>query len=62
MEFEIKFAILNMLQHNLFTTKEDTNLHLQQFLEICGTFQVKDITKSNIRIRLFPSLVGKAEQ
>lgn len=62
-EFKTKLAILKMLPYNQFTRKEGTNLDLQQCLEIYSTFQVKDFTKSNIRITLFPfSLAGKEKQ
>jgi len=39
------------------------NDHLQQFLEVCNTFTVKNVTADAIRLRLFPfSLLGKAKQ
>jgi hypothetical protein len=42
---------------------EDTNAHLQHFLELCDTIVIKDIAQASIRLCLFPfSLMGKAKQ
>jgi hypothetical protein len=42
---------------------EDTNAHLQHFLELCDTSVIKDIAPESIKLRLFPfSLSGKAKQ
>jgi hypothetical protein len=63
--FELKPALINMVQANPFCGKphEDANDHLQHFLEVCNTFTVKNITADAIRLRLFPfSLLGKAKQ
>ena len=54
-----------MVQANPFCGKphEDANAHLQHFLEVCGTFTVKNVSADAIRLRLFPfSLLGKAKQ
>ncbi|KAL6597769.1 hypothetical protein ACP70R_046574 [Stipagrostis hirtigluma subsp. patula] len=63
--FELKPALINMVNSNPFCGKasEDANSHLQNFLEICGTLTIKDVTPEVIRMRLFPfSLLGKAKQ
>jgi hypothetical protein len=41
--FEFKPALINMVQDSQFCGKphEDANKHLQNFLEICGTFTTK---------------------
>ncbi|MVG17109.1 hypothetical protein EF849_22015, partial [Aeromonas jandaei] len=65
LNFELKPALITMVQASPFCGKahEDANAHLQQFLEICGTFTIKGITQEAIRLRLFPfSLLGKAKQ
>jgi len=42
---------------------EDTNAHLQHFLELCDTIVIKDVAPASIKLRLFPfSLAGKAKQ
>jgi hypothetical protein len=40
--FELKSALINMVQQNQFCGKasEDANAHLQYFLEICSTFTI----------------------
>ena len=63
--FEIKTGIITMVQANPFCGKanEDASAHLQQFLELCGTFTVRGVTQDAIRLRLFPfSLLGRAKQ
>jgi len=63
--FELKPALINMVQANPFCGKphEDANDHLQHFLEVCNTFTVKNVTADAIWLRLFPfSLLGKVKQ
>jgi hypothetical protein len=63
--FELKPALINMVQANPFSSKpnEDANAHLQHFLEVCRTFTVRGVTYDAICVRLFPfSLLGKAKQ
>jgi len=60
--FEVKPALINMVQANPFYGKphEDANDHLQHFLEVCNTFTVKNVMADAIRLRLFLfSLLGK---
>ena len=59
--FEIKTSIIRMVQSSPFTGKEDANLHLQAFLQLCRTFDMQGMTQDQIRARLFPlSLLGRA--
>ena len=54
-----------MVQASPFCGKpnEDTNAHLQNFLELYKTITIRGITADIIRLRLFPfSLLGKAKQ
>jgi hypothetical protein len=58
--FEIKTSTIRMLQHSPFTGKEDPNLHLQAFIQLCQTFNTDGVTPDQMRARLFPfSLLGK---
>jgi hypothetical protein len=59
--FELKPALINMVQASQFCGKahEDANKHLQNFLEICSTFKIKDVPSDAVLLRLFPfSLLG----
>jgi hypothetical protein len=59
--FEIKTSTIRMVQHSPFTGKEDPNLHLQAFIQLCQTFNMHGVTQDQMRARLFPfSLLGKA--
>jgi hypothetical protein len=61
--FEIKTSTIRMVQHSPFTGKEDPNLHLQVFIQLCQTFNMDGVTQDQMRARLFPfSLLGKALQ
>ena len=53
--FDLKPALINMVQANPFCEKpyEDANAHLQHFMEVCGTFNVKGVSSATIRLRLF---------
>jgi len=63
--FEPKPGVIHMVQAIPFCglATEDANNHLQQFLEICSTFTMKDASADAVKLRLLPfSLVGKAKQ
>jgi hypothetical protein len=61
--FEIKTSTIHMVQHSPFTGKEDPNLHLQAFIQLCQTFNMDGVTQDQIRARLFSfSLLRKALQ
>jgi hypothetical protein len=61
--FEIKTSTIRMVQHSPFTGKEDLNLHLQAFVQLCHTFNIDGVTQDQMRERLLPfSLLGKALQ
>ena len=62
---EIKTGLITMVQASSFCGKanEDACAHLQQFLELCSTFVIKDVSQDAIRLRLFLlSLLGRAKQ
>ena len=63
--FELKPILITMVQASPFCGKahEDSNAHLQHFLEICSTFTIKRVTQEAIRLHLFTFyLLGKAKQ
>jgi hypothetical protein len=61
--FEIKTSTIRMVQHSPFTGKEDPNLHLQAFVQLCQTFNMDGVTQDQMRARLFPfSLLEKPLQ
>jgi hypothetical protein len=61
--FEIRTSTIRMVQHSPFTGKEDLNLHLQAFIQLCQTFNMDGVTRDQMRARLFPFLLlGKALQ
>jgi hypothetical protein len=61
--FEIKTSTIHMVQHSSFTGKEDPNLHLQVFIQLCQTFNMDGVTQDQMRARLFLfSLLRKALQ
>jgi hypothetical protein len=61
--FEIKTSTIRMVQHSPFIGKEDPNLHLQAFIQLCQTFNMDGVAQDQMRARLFPfSLLGKALQ
>jgi hypothetical protein len=58
--FKIKVSTIHMVQHSPFTSKEDSNLHLQGFIQLCHIFDEDGVTQDQMRARLFPlSLHGK---
>jgi hypothetical protein len=61
--FEINTSTIRMMQHSPFTGKEDPNLHLQAFIQLCQTFNMDGVTQDQMRASLFPfSLLRKALQ
>nr|KYP37147.1 hypothetical protein KK1_041685 [Cajanus cajan] len=62
--FEMKPALLNLIQNNQFAglDHEDPYLHLHTFVELCGTVKIHQVPEEVIRMKLFPfSLLGKAK-
>ncbi|CAN6283727.1 unnamed protein product [Urochloa humidicola] len=61
--FQIKTSIIEMVQESPFTGKEDPNLHLRSFLQLCNTFKMEGVDDNQLRARLFPySLTDKELQ
>jgi hypothetical protein len=58
--FKIKVSTIRMVQHSPFTCKEDSNLHLQAFVQLCQIFNEDGVTQDQMRARHFSfSLLGK---
>jgi hypothetical protein len=57
--FEIKTSTIRMVQHSPFTGKEDLNLHLQAFIQLCQTFNMDGVTQDQMRARLFSVLATR---
>jgi hypothetical protein len=51
--FEIKTSTIRVVQHSPFTSKEDPNLHLQAFIQLCQTFNMDGVTQDQMRVKLF---------
>jgi hypothetical protein len=59
--FKIKVSTIHMVQHSPFTGKEDLNLHLEEFVQLCQTFDEDGVTQDQVRAKLFLfSPLGKA--
>jgi hypothetical protein len=54
--FELKLALINMVQVNQFCGKahEDASAHLQHFHKIYNAFTIKGVERDAILLRLFP--------
>jgi hypothetical protein len=51
------------VQNSPFTGKEDPNLHLQAFIQLCNTFNMNGMEPNQVEARRFPfSLLGKVLQ
>ena len=64
-KFEIKPALLNLVQQNQFSGSptEDPNLHVATFLRLSGTLKANGVTQEAIRLHLFPfSLRDRASE
>jgi hypothetical protein len=59
--FKIKVSTICMVQHSPFISKDDLNLHLEAFVQLCQIFDEDVVTQDQMRARLFLfSLHGKA--
>ena len=62
--FKIKTGLIMRVQASPFCVKanEVASANLQQFLELCTTFVIKQVSQDAIRLRLFPfTLLGTAK-
>ncbi|KAF7832389.1 uncharacterized protein G2W53_014722 [Senna tora] len=61
-QFEIKPSIIQMLPSFYGLSSENPYKHIHEFLEVCSTFKLPNVSEDAIRLRLFPfSLKDKAK-
>ncbi|GKB09074.1 reverse transcriptase domain-containing protein [Tanacetum coccineum] len=59
--FELKQTLINLVQSNQFTGKQDPRNHLRFFNKVTSTFRHHEVTNTTIKLLLFPfSLEGEA--
>ncbi|GJY22109.1 hypothetical protein Tco_0394675 [Tanacetum coccineum] len=59
--FELKQTLINLVQSNQFTGKQDPHNHLRFFNKVTSTFRHPEVPNTTIKLLLFPfSLEGEA--
>nr|GEV94941.1 reverse transcriptase domain-containing protein [Tanacetum cinerariifolium] len=59
--FELKQTLINLVQSNLFTGRQDPHNHLRFFNKVTSTFRHPEVHNTTIKLLLFPfSLEGEA--
>ncbi|GJR64765.1 reverse transcriptase domain-containing protein [Tanacetum coccineum] len=59
--FELKQTLINLVQSNQFTGRQDPHNHLRFFNKVTSTFRHPDVPNTSIKLLLFPfSLEGEA--
>nr|GFB28242.1 reverse transcriptase domain-containing protein [Tanacetum cinerariifolium] len=59
--FELKHTLINLVQSNQFTGRQDPDNHLRFFNKVTSTFRHPEVPNKTIRLLLFPfSLEGEA--
>ncbi|GJR32068.1 reverse transcriptase domain-containing protein [Tanacetum coccineum] len=60
--FELKQTLINLVQSNQFTGRQDPHNHLRFFNKVTSTFRHPDVPNTSIKLLLFPfSLEGEAQ-
>ncbi|GKD12994.1 reverse transcriptase domain-containing protein [Tanacetum coccineum] len=60
--FELKQTLINLVQSNQFTGKQDPHNHLRFFNKVTSTFRHPEVLNTTIKLLLFPfSLEGEAQ-
>ncbi|GJR75228.1 reverse transcriptase domain-containing protein [Tanacetum coccineum] len=60
--FELKQTLINLVQSNQFTGKQDPHSHLRFFNKVTSTFRHPEVPNTTIKLLLFPfSLEGEAQ-
>nr|GFB13428.1 reverse transcriptase domain-containing protein [Tanacetum cinerariifolium] len=61
--FELKQTLINLVQSNQFTGREDPHNHLRFFNKVTSTFRHPEVPNTTIKLLLFPfSLEGEARR
>nr|GFB58755.1 reverse transcriptase domain-containing protein [Tanacetum cinerariifolium] len=59
--FELKQTLINLVQSNQFTRRQDPHNHLRFFIKVTSTFRHPEVPNTTIKLLLFPfSLEGEA--
>nr|GEZ77221.1 reverse transcriptase domain-containing protein [Tanacetum cinerariifolium] len=59
--FELKQTLINLVQSNQFTGRQDPHNHLRFFNKVTSTFRHREVPNTTIKLLLFPfSLEGEA--
>nr|GEZ34782.1 reverse transcriptase domain-containing protein [Tanacetum cinerariifolium] len=59
--FELKLTLINLVQSNQFTGRQDPHNHLRFFNKVTSTFRHPEVPNTTIKLLLFPfSLEGEA--
>nr|GEZ38787.1 reverse transcriptase domain-containing protein [Tanacetum cinerariifolium] len=59
--FELKQTLINLVQSNQFTGRQDAHIHLRFFNKVTSTFRHPEVPNTTIKLLLFPfSLEGEA--
>nr|GEV33824.1 reverse transcriptase domain-containing protein [Tanacetum cinerariifolium] len=59
--FELKQTLINLVQSNQFTGRQDPHIHLRFFNKVTSTFRHPEVPNTTIKLLLFPfSLEGEA--
>nr|GFD19730.1 reverse transcriptase domain-containing protein [Tanacetum cinerariifolium] len=59
--FELKQALINLVQSNQFTGRQDPHNHLRFFNKVTSTFRHPEVPNTTVKLLLFPfSLEGEA--
>nr|GFC22653.1 reverse transcriptase domain-containing protein [Tanacetum cinerariifolium] len=59
--FELKQTLINLVQSNQFTGRQDPHNHLRFFNKVTSTFRHPEVPNTTVKLLLFPfSLEGEA--
>ncbi|GAV81001.1 hypothetical protein CFOL_v3_24460, partial [Cephalotus follicularis] len=62
-QYEIKYNIIQMLPSFYGLANEEPYKHLDEFIEICSTFKIQNLSDDTLKLILFPfSLKDRAKQ
>nr|GFB43737.1 reverse transcriptase domain-containing protein [Tanacetum cinerariifolium] len=60
--FELKQTLINLVQNNQFTGRQDPHNHIRFFNKVTSTFRHPEVPNTTIKLLLFPfSLEGEAQ-